>query len=116
MQPKLHEVTSRSSTIPCNVEPACKAGPTCHGLGGSEVHVIGPLKPLLRPGIRGQNHVRLPRRGPESHPLTIYPQQLLDDMVRAELAAVVRAGAEQGVVRAEVDTLTKQLTDNSAAW
>ena len=37
-------------------------------------------------------------------------------MVRAELAAVVRAGAEQGVVRAEVDTLTKQLTDNSAAW
>jgi hypothetical protein len=36
--------------------------------------------------------------------LHIRTQQLLDDMIRAELAAVVRAGAEQGVVRADVDT------------
>lgn len=38
--------------------------------------------------------------------LHIRTQQLLDDMIRAELAALVRAGAEQGVVRADVDTDT----------
>jgi len=43
------------------------------------------------------------RRDAELH---IRTQQLLDDMIRAELAAVVRAGAEQGVVRADVDTDT----------
>ena len=43
------------------------------------------------------------RRDSELH---IRTQQLLDDMIRAELAAVVRAGAEQGVVRADVDTDT----------
>ena len=43
------------------------------------------------------------RRDAELH---IRTQQLLDDMIRAELAAVVRAGAEQGVVRADIDTDT----------
>ena len=43
------------------------------------------------------------RRDSELH---IRTQQLLDDMIRAELAAVVRAGAEQGVVRPDVDTDT----------
>ncbi len=38
--------------------------------------------------------------------LHIRTQQLLDDMIRAELAALVRSGAEQGVVRADVDTDT----------
>jgi AcrR family transcriptional regulator len=42
-------------------------------------------------------------RDPELH---IRTQTLLDDMIRAELAAVVRAGARQGVVRADVDTDT----------
>ncbi len=43
------------------------------------------------------------RRDTELH---IRTQQLLDDMIRAELAALVRAGAQQGVVRADVDTDT----------
>ncbi|MGY4709428.1 TetR/AcrR family transcriptional regulator [Mycolicibacterium sp. CBM1] len=43
------------------------------------------------------------RRGAELH---IRTQQLLDDMIRAELATLVRAGAEQGLVRADVDTDT----------
>ena len=43
------------------------------------------------------------RRDAELH---IRTQRLLDDMIRAELAAVVRAGAEQGAVRADVDTDT----------
>ena len=38
--------------------------------------------------------------------LHIRTQQLLDDRIRAELADLVRAGAEQGVVRADVDTDT----------
>lgn len=38
--------------------------------------------------------------------LHIRTQQLLDDRIRAELAAVVRSGAEQGVVRADIDTDT----------
>ena len=38
--------------------------------------------------------------------LHIRTQQLLDDMIRAELAALVCAGAEQGIVRADVDTDT----------
>ncbi|AQT80004.1 TetR family transcriptional regulator [Mycolicibacterium litorale] len=42
------------------------------------------------------------RRDTELH---IRTQQLLDDMIRAELAALVRAGAEQGVVRAGLDTV-----------
>lgn len=43
------------------------------------------------------------RRDSELH---IRTQQLLDDRIRAELADLVRAGAEQGVVRADVDTDT----------
>lgn len=43
------------------------------------------------------------RRDTELH---IRTQQLLDDMIRAELAALVRAGVDQGVVRAGVDTDT----------
>ncbi len=43
------------------------------------------------------------RRDTELH---IRTQQLLDDRIRAELAELVRAGAEQGVVRADVDTDT----------
>lgn len=43
------------------------------------------------------------RRDSELH---IRTQQLLDDRIRAELAGLVRAGAEQGVVRADVDTDT----------
>lgn len=42
-------------------------------------------------------------RDPELH---IRTQRLLDDMIRAELAALVHAGAEQGLVRAGVDTDT----------
>ncbi len=42
-------------------------------------------------------------RDPELH---IRTQRLLDDMIRGELAALVRAGAEQGVVRPDVDTDT----------
>lgn len=41
------------------------------------------------------------RRDAELH---IRTQQLLDDMIRAELAALLRAGADQGVVRAGLDT------------
>ncbi len=40
-------------------------------------------------------------RDPELH---IRTQQLLDEMIRSELAALVREGAEQGVVRADLDT------------
>jgi AcrR family transcriptional regulator len=43
------------------------------------------------------------RRDSELH---IRTQQLLDDRIRAELAALVREGAAQGVVRADVDTDT----------
>jgi AcrR family transcriptional regulator len=43
------------------------------------------------------------RRDSELH---IRTQQLLDDRIRAELAALVRDGAAQGVVRADVDTDT----------
>lgn len=43
------------------------------------------------------------RRDSELH---IRTQQLLDDRIRAELADLVHAGAEQGVVRADVDTDT----------
>ncbi|MBB3603880.1 AcrR family transcriptional regulator [Mycolicibacterium sp. BK556] len=43
------------------------------------------------------------RRDSELH---IRTQQLLDDRIRGELAELVRAGAEQGVVRADVDTDT----------
>jgi len=43
------------------------------------------------------------RRDSELH---IRTQQLLDDRIRGELADLVRAGAEQGVVRADIDTDT----------
>jgi AcrR family transcriptional regulator len=43
------------------------------------------------------------RRDSELH---IRTQQLLDDRIRGELAALVRAGAEQGVVRPDIDTDT----------
>lgn len=43
------------------------------------------------------------QRDPELH---IRTQRLLDEMIRGELAALVRAGAEAGVVRAGVDTDT----------
>ena len=46
------------------------------------------------------------RRDAELH---IRTQQLLDDMIRAELAAVVRAGAEQGVADVDTDTLFNAL-------
>lgn len=36
--------------------------------------------------------------------LQIRTQQLLDDRIRGELADLVRAGADQGVVRADIDT------------
>ncbi|WP_264005250.1 TetR/AcrR family transcriptional regulator [Mycolicibacterium sphagni] len=43
------------------------------------------------------------RRDSELH---IRTQQLLDDRIRAELGALVRDGAEQGVVRPDIDTDT----------
>lgn len=43
------------------------------------------------------------RRDPELH---IRTQQLLGDRIRGELAGLVRAGVEQGVVRADIDTTT----------
>jgi AcrR family transcriptional regulator len=43
------------------------------------------------------------RRDSELH---IRTQQLLDDRIRGELAALVRAGAEQGIVRPDIDTDT----------
>ncbi|WP_227999969.1 TetR/AcrR family transcriptional regulator [Mycolicibacterium sp. P1-5] len=57
-----------------------------------------PVVEAATMGILAERH-----RDSELH---IRTQQLLDDRIRGELADLVRAGATQGVVRADVDTDT----------
>jgi AcrR family transcriptional regulator len=57
-----------------------------------------PVVEAATMGILAERH-----RDSELH---IRTQQLLDDRIRGELAALVRAGAEQGIVRADIDTDT----------
>jgi AcrR family transcriptional regulator len=57
-----------------------------------------PVVEAATMGILAERH-----RDSELH---IRTQQLLDDRIRGELAELVRAGAEQGVVRADIDTDT----------